>query len=82
MKKLIILFLSLICCSCTQYLADDEGIVTRVELSDKEGIFNVYLKEIDGISLCYSDLCDLPRTVYFKTSTLYRVGDTIKFAKL
>lgn len=85
MKKLIILLFLLICCSCTQHLIDDKGIVTRIEMSSKDRVFNVYLKEINveinGGSLCV-DFFDFPKTFYFETKTPYHIGDTIKFAKL
>lgn len=76
-KFLLLLFVIICFNSCTQHLIDDKGVVTRVELSDDEGIFNVYLKEIDKYPLCYDDLWNFPKTFYFKTSTLYHVGDTI-----
>ena len=78
-KLIILLLLSICFSSCTQCLTDDKGIVTRIELSDKEGTFNVYLREIDNTSLYQNACFDFPKTFYFKTSTLYHVGDTIHF---
>ena len=78
--KFLLLLLVIVCfSSCTQCLTDDKGIVTRIELSGKEGTFNVYLREINNTSLCQDDCFGFPRNFYFKTSTLYHVGDTIYF---
>ena len=79
--KFLLLLLIIICfSSCTQHLVDDKGIVTRIEYSYKDGIYNVYLKSIDGKLFCYGPIEMASREFFFETKNLsYHVGDTVKF---
>lgn len=83
MKKIKFLLLLLIIIyfnSCTQHLVDNKGIITRIEYSDKDGIYNIYLKSVDGILLCYGPFETVGRVFFFETKNLsYHVGDTVKF---
>ena len=78
--KFLLLLLVIICfSSCTQHLMDDKGIVTRVEYSYQEGIYNVYLRCIDGKFLCNGPL-GVDKSFYFTTkNSPYHIGDTVKF---
>ena len=79
--KFLLLLLVIICfSSCTQHLIDDKGIVTRVEYSYQEGIYNVYLRSIDGKLFCEGPLEIDNKSLYFKTKDpSYHIGDTVKF---
>ena len=83
MKKIkFLLLLLLIVCfnSCTQHLNDDKGIVTRVEYSYQEGVYNVYLKSINKEFFCYGPLEMGSKSFFFTTeNSSYHIGDTVKF---
>ena len=82
MKKIkFLLLLLLIVCfsSCTQCLTDDKGIVTRVEYFYQGGIYNVYLRDIDGCLLCRSLLGGGKEFFFITKNSSYHIGDTVKF---
>ena len=83
MKKIkFLLLLLLIVCfsSCAQHLKNDKGIVTRVEYSYQEGIYNVYLRNIDRKLFCHGPLESSNKDFFFETKNpSYHIGDTVKF---
>ena len=78
--KFLLLFLLIVCfSSCTQHLMDDKGIVTRVEYSYQEGVYNIYLSDIDRCLFCRSLLVGGKEFFFETKNSSYHVGDTVKF---